>query len=796
MPRRLRLPPWLPRPWSLLFGLLSCGTLVAREPEPVPELRSIVGPQKIVARFQDQNAELTLGQRSGKWTLMAVLGSNPKNQTAVFEDFTQTKGRIVFAGLSGHTREMPKSLEPTFAEPASLYRGHKLEEIFSDDRDLLAQEILAKPDDPNYDEVAGCFPPISKMYVYTFLGTHDCFEKVGVFYGGSTPNFDPAAYVPAINKIREEGHVWDGLVGGWLPALRFVYPESSGNWSELVAFAPMRLENGNQRVQPVCYRMSRIESNSLQWVRYFDSYHPFPPRSEQSASQFYEELLAMRSGWERALTAGMKIDIPDQHLADLARHSLVRDMITRIGAFPKYGVFDRGYGGSEHDGFPDTFNADTTAMLEWGLFDLADQYLDNYFTFFVRDDGSILYRGPETGQFGRMLTVTAQYANYTGDYNLLLKHRRRIDAVAKLLLDLRAKALRLPPTDPAYGMIAGWSEADACLDPEPARYMQSYFSNSTEAERGFRDLGQVWEKIGHAKHLRELSAWGNRLQQEARLLDNDLQRAITRSVLTNTEPPCLPAIAGVKDPFHVAVARDKLDPQFRSYRAYMEMLYSGNLSRHQVEMIANYRAAHHDTILGIPTCYGLNTHELAGFLSYGHAYGLLQIDFIREYLLTLYSLMAHQYTRGTWTAPETRLLNPKQFAAPYCTPAQMVVPLLTRWMVVFEDPAADTLWLAKATPRSWLEDGQRIAVTNAPTRWGTVAFRLESHLRERRIDCNVTLPSRETPGAIKLRLRAPLSNTIHSVTLNGKAWNQFDPGEETVNLPLSTRSSVTLTIHY
>jgi hypothetical protein len=162
-----------------------------------------------------------------------------------------------------------------------------------------------------------------------------------------------------------------------------------------------------------------------------------------------------------------------------------------MGSFPKYGVFDRGYGGSEHDGFPDTFTVDTTAMLAWGLFDLAGQYLDNYFAHFVRDDGSILYRGPEMGQYGRMLTVAAQYADYTGDYQLLLRHRRRrrLDAVAKLLLSLRAQALRLPPDAADYGMISGWSEADACLDPDPPCYMQPYLSNSTEAARGFEDLG-------------------------------------------------------------------------------------------------------------------------------------------------------------------------------------------------------------------------------------------------------------------------------------------------------------------
>ena len=130
-------------------------------------------------------------------------------------------------------------------------RGHRLEEVFNSERDLLGEEILAKPGDPDYADVAACVPPISKMYTYSFVGTHDCLEKVGVFYGGTTPNFDPAAYIPEIKKVRDAGRVLDGLVGGWLPALRFVYPEKPGDWSELVIYAPMRVENGNQRGQPV-----------------------------------------------------------------------------------------------------------------------------------------------------------------------------------------------------------------------------------------------------------------------------------------------------------------------------------------------------------------------------------------------------------------------------------------------------------------------------------------------------------------------------------------------------------------
>jgi hypothetical protein len=258
----------------------------------------------------------------------------------------------------------------------------------------------------------------------------------------------------------------------------------------------------------------------------------------------------------------------------------------------------------------------------------------------------------------------------------------------------------------------------------------------------------------------------------------------------------VPAIAGVSEPFHVAVARDKLDPQFRSYRAYAEMLYSGNLKREQAEMIFNYRAAHHDIILGIPTVYGLATHEWGGFLAYGHAYGLLTMDAVREYLLTLNSLMAHQYTRGTWTAPETRNIDPKRFAAPYCAPAQMTVPLLTRWMLVFEEPESDVLWLAKATPRSWLADGHHIAVTNAPTRWGRVSFCLRSQLDHGKIEAQVDLPRHPADARIKVRLRVPEHHRIRAVQIGGKPWDQFHAQEETVTMPPRSAGRLELSINY
>jgi hypothetical protein len=41
---------------------------------------------------------------------------------------------------------------------------------------------------------------------------------------------------------------------------------------------------------------------------------------------------------------------------------------------------------------------------------------------------------------------------------------------------------------------------------------------------------------------------------------------------------------------------------------------------------------------------------------------------------------------------------------------------------------------------------------------------------------------RKPPGEVRLRLRHPKSAPIKSVTVNGKAWNDFDPGKEIVKL--------------
>jgi hypothetical protein len=115
---------------------------------------------------------------------------------------------------------------------------------------------------------------------------------------------------------------------------------------------------------------------------------------------------------------------------------------------------------------------------------------------------------------------------------------------------------------------------------------------------------------------------------------------------------------------------------------------------------------------------------------------------------------------------------------------------------VFDDPQSDILWLAKATPRDWLADGQQIKVSNARTRWGTVSYSLRSHLRQRTIEAHVTLPASPFPVAIRIRLRTPDGYRIQHVTLNNKPYPDFDPHLETITMPAASAGTLDLRAYY
>jgi hypothetical protein len=740
------------------------------------------GAQSAVMLEGASQKEVKVAQREkfGLWTLMAVL-REPQGGVAVFENVEDRKGSIVYVSKLGVILTLPKSLEPTSVAPSSLYRGRTMDEIGKTRADLLGADLLAGNDDPRYADVAAALPPLR---VPTFVGTRHSDEKPTYDYGGFSDEIyvDVGKIFTEIQDARNKHDVWEGLVGGWLPVVRFVFPAGEKRYWEETIFAEEA--PGHFWTQPVWYRVLLVDGGQLKEAHYFYHHLPFPPRGEPAAADYYQALLNVHAVWKRDLDPPMKVDVPDARILDFCLRSLSLEMITRVEDHPKYGypplgginVFG-GYGYNNVDTFQDTFNADVTAFLEWGLFDIAGRYIDDYFTNSVRADGSIDTRGPEIGQYGKMLEVVARYYSYTKDEALLRKHQEKLQAIVDLFYSLRKESKQVPASDISYGIVRGWSEHDSSLKIHPYRFMQPHFSNNAEAARGFHDLGQVWIEVARMHSDEALELRGRGMLQEAQDMKKDMDAAIAKSVDRKQTPAYLPAVAG-----DVAT--------YGKQRAYAEMLDSGELTAEQADIIVKNLAANGGSMFGLLR-YGVN---IDGFLDFGPAYARLQFDWVREFLLLYYAHMAHIYSPGSWTSVESSKID-GTLGGPYCTPAQVTIPTLTKWMLVFEEPDDAVVWLARATPREWMEQGKKIAVMAAPTRFGKISYELRSDVEKNSVSAVIHAPKGSAP-TIKLRCRVPGGKKMRAVTINGEKWTDFSADQEVVTIPPRLKGEIAVEVSY
>ena len=115
----------------------------------------------------------------------------------------------------------------------------------------------------------------------------------------------------------------------------------------------------------------------------------------------------------------------------------------------------------------------------------------------------------------------------------------------------------------------------------------------------------------------------------------------------------------------------------------------------------------------------------------------------------------------------------------------------SRWMLVME--RGDQLWLAPFVTNNWLKDGMVVAVSDAPTQFGKVSYRIESHVGEGLVNVTVEPPRRNPPKEIVIRLRHPEGKPIRSVKA-GAVKVSFDA--ETIHLTENLPEKLTLSVEY
>ncbi|HUX46045.1 MAG TPA: hypothetical protein VMV57_14955 [Terracidiphilus sp.] len=688
----------------------------------------------------------------------------------VYEDLRIRNGAITFVSASGAARVMPRNGEATFAEAGPPYLGLELSQIGMSAPDLLADKLLAHGD-PDEDEVRRAAPPMDSTAPHgrgyrprwnTIVGTRECDDTMPVYPAGNTRTYHPIQYFPELTNERAQRR-HEGLVGGWMPAVRKVMPGDDGSYFETITFGDVLARD--RFIVQTWHRTVQVRNGAIAKAVYGYSYPAYTRRRhDPEAAEFYRALLEFAEYWDRQLHDAVVLNLPDASWSNMAQHALARELIVRPGGvYPKYGAVDRDYYGPEYDGFQDTFTMSLYANLECGRFAQARDVFNQYFTHFVDDEGLVNMRGPETGQYGLMLSLVARYFRYTGDASPLHNFRGKIEAIASLLERLHDAALQLSHNDPAYGLIQGWCESDSCLARDPEVWWKPYFSNSAFAVRGWRDLSAVWREQGLDGS--KASSWSQRSKQ----LNTRLLESIDASIRHEMHPPYIGPMPGASLTFRESLEKEHPSPQQWVHRCYAELLQPAVLTPEQTGTVIDCMRAYGATTLGVVANVERphpNGRDILGFISYGYASALLQLDRIEEYLLFLYSHRYHDHSRGSWTAGEVSGITGD--GALFCIPAQQTIPLLLRWMLVFEDPDADRLHFGRAIPRRWLASGKPVEIRQAPTRWGRVDYRMEPH-GSNQIVATVSLSSaRLQPDELQVTFRMPEDQTLVSFTVNGE----------------------------
>ena len=708
-----------------------------------------------------------------------------------YEDLSKRDGSITFVPARGVARVLGKRPEAVFSQAAVPFLGFSQQDIGNSLPDILADKLLANGD-PDEVQVRDAAPLIGSPVApnpnagpgggnagggggtsawNTFVGTRECFDTAPIYATGNTRTYHPNQYFSELQGVtRAPGAVltgdhanmrerWEGLLGGWMPAVHKIFPINDQSYIDMLIFGDVKATD--KFIVQTWHRTARIDSGKMTKVVFGYSYPAYPPfKVDPTKEEFYRALLTFAEYWDKQLADFAPTTLPDHTWVDMSKHAVAKEIMVRPGGvYPKYGAVDRDYYGSEYDGFQDIFTASVYTNLELGRFGPCKEILDNYLSEYTDARGMINMRGPETAQYGLTLSLIARYLNYTRDTALIQKHHAKIEATAAGLLAMHETSLKLAPDDRGYGLIAGWSESDACLAVRPEIWWKPYYANSAFAARGLRDLSRVWGGIS-ASLARD---W---MKHSDALLDTTL-KSIDKWTMNDKTPPYVPLLPGSKLTFKEAMRTERPSEQQWPHRPYAELLMAGVLPPAVANKVVDTMRAYGSTTMGVlANVGGGGNRAILGFIAYGFAEALIRLDRIEEYLLFCYGHRYHDHSPGSWTAGEVAGLGPGK--PTFCIPAQQTIPCVVRWMLAIEDQDEDRLYLAKGVPRAWVASGLPIRINQAPTRWGRVNLNLQNKPESKSVVASVELARAGAPKELHVKLRMPLANAVKTATANGR----------------------------
>jgi hypothetical protein len=683
------------------------------------------------------------------------------------------------------------------SSPAGTAHTRAVLEALRATRDRWGEQLLRRPGGPTVAVIRGYLPPL----LFARGPKQRPLTRSGVYYLPITDP-PPAAGTSSVNlhvadggeivARRVGGHSLRILVGpsgtesygaclarlsparlrsGWLPILHVDYTDSAGTQysqesfssrldgvlSALVAIevdarAPTTLRLGSVVVH---LAKSDRKTVTVAWT-------PDGGTRLLEGNIYLDARTRFEKAWTDRVAQAAGLSVPEPLVEDALRALLVQDLI--LGW--RYSL------GNPYEEFSFPEGPDVAqVMASYGFRDVASAIL-----------AESLRQRPEP------------YANW--------KRGEKLYVYAKTfaLFRDRAEIARVTPT------LAGYVDALARSLGRNSLLARERFSSDIPdlvygfhaqavAWAGLRGIADVWEETGHADLALRARRVATRLEHGLRAAVHASQRRLPDGSLfiparlLDRERPYHSLIEGRAASYWNLVmpfgfATGFFPPGSADARAVIDfMLLHGSrfLGLVRAGAYALYGRDAPYPVSGTDQVYGVN---VARFLA--------DNDRPDQLVLSLYGELGAAMTPGTFVAGEgasLAALGGRRYRAMYLPPnAAANAAFLETLRVMLVHETRRGLQLAFATPRGWLRPDGRIAVSGAPTRFGTVSFSITARTSEVRI--HVDVPSRPSPSQLAVRVRLPNGRRLTSVTLGGGAV-RFDRTTGTIVLD-GERGSVDL----
>jgi hypothetical protein len=480
---------------------------------------------------------------------------------------------------------------------------------------------------------------------------------------------------------------------------------------------------------------------------------PFPKGAEsedllRSPAESYDiQRKLCAATWKTVLAEGMNVETPEPLVNNAWRNFIIQNFQLINGDSMRYSA------GNQYDKLYEAEGSDATlAMMMWG-YEAETRQLIPPLLDFTR-------KNLEFHQAGHKIDDICRYYWQTRDGDFVKAMRPRWEKEIERIAVSRTNEHGLFPKEQYCGDIA-----------TPVYSLNS----NAKCWAALRDLAPVLSEIGD-------SVGADRISAMAAEFHKNILAALQKSILRDTDPPFIPiALFGDEQP-HDPITHSRIGGYWNLMANYI--IGTRVLSGDQENWLPHYLETHGGLCMGMTRTGGELRTFWTGIPRTNPLYGLRYVeDVLRRdepdrALVNFYGVLAQGCTRNTFVGAEGCSLTPLDSGGRifYCPPNSASN---AEWLSTFrrmlvqdwdldDDGRPETLRLAFATPKRWLEDGKVIKVEHAPTAFGLVSFRLESHLSKGQVIAEIDPPHRNQPKKTLLRARVPDGWKIISAEMGDK----------------------------